>query len=92
MANGAIDRLVCLSHPGIKPVFGEERRTVRIALAGPKALDTDFCIAYRSEDINEPQVFLQPSIKYPEEVAALVSFFPDFTRPPKKSKEQAMPG
>ena len=77
---------MCLSHPGIKPEFGEERRTVRVALSGAKALDTDFCIAYRSQDISEPQLFLQPSVKHPEEVAALVSFFPDFTNAPKKSK------
>ena len=38
----------------------------------------NFQLLLRSQDINEPKVFLQRSPDYKEEYAALVSFFPNF--------------
>lgn len=76
-ASGPIERLVCVSHK-VEIQYGEGRRTARLAMKGPESPDSDFSLLYRYQGISEPAVYLQESQALPKEVAAMVSFFPDF--------------
>ena len=80
VANGPIQRLVCFSHK-VDIEYGEGRRSARLAMKLPEAPDSDFNLVYRSQDISEPKLYLQPSEAHSKEIAALVSFFPDFCPP-----------
>ena len=58
-----------------------------VTLKGDTSPDADFNLIIRSNDINEPVVYLQESDEYKDEVASLVTFFPDFCPPPSVKSE-----
>ena len=79
VAGAPIERLVC-SSPEVEPSYGVERTKAHLEVN--ERLEQDFCLIYRSKDVSEPKIYLQESLIYKNEKAALISFFPDFSPPP----------
>ena len=86
LTQGTIERLVCPSHK-LEFAYGRERKYAHLKTQKKEAPNTDFVLMYRASEISAPQIYLQESEEYKNEVAALVSFFPDFC-PPEKDEEE----
>ena len=77
LAKSRLERALCLTHhPEV--VFGSEHRSARLTLQDTGLLHGPFALLVRAADIHEPKVFLQRSFKHPQEIAAGLSFFPNF--------------
>ena len=79
-AHAPITRLVSLNHE-LTTQYGESNRTAACSVKEEGEAGPDFILLFRSADISEPQIYLQESEAHSSEMAALISFFPDFCPP-----------
>ena len=61
--------------------FSENKRFCQLSTAEDrdKLPNRDFMLSFSTGDIREPQLYLQESENHPEELAALISFIPNFS-------------
>ena len=76
-AHAPITRLVSLNHE-LTTHYGEGNRSVLCSVKGEGEAGPEFMLLFRSADISEPHIYLQESETHSSEMAALISFFPDF--------------